>query len=231
MGKRSWLVVSFVCGSAVSAFAQAPDESQPPPPVTAPPPQPNPMVMPPPAVAVNPLAHVHHGFFFRGLIGPGGFRASATIGTDSYEISGGGAGLGLALGGVVAENLIVYGEIFGNTASNPTFTQNGMSQTATNSTAGVGGLGPGIAYYFASNFYVGGTVDFAKISIQQNNQEIAHSDTGLGISVHFGKEWWVSDNWGLGIALQLYGGSIPDGQANTNWKTAGGCLAFSATYN
>jgi len=235
MRKRSWLVVSFVCGSAVSAFAQAPDESQPPQPPPQiqqpPPPQPNPMVMPPAAVAVNPLAHVHHGFFFRGLLGPGGFRASASIGPDSYEVSGGGGGLSLALGGSVSPSLVVYGELFGDSAQNPTFTQNGMSSSSTNASAGVAGIGPGIAYYFPSNFYIGGTLAASRISVQQNNQEVAHSDTGIGVSLHAGYEWWVSDNWGLGIALQLYGGSIPDGQANTNWKTAGAALAFSATYN
>ncbi len=220
----------------------APPQQQPMPPQEPMPPQPMgqpmgpqgmpPRAVPPIAIAMAPLARTHHGVFFRGLLGAGGFQTSSTQGTDSYKVSGSGGGLGLALGGAVTPSLIVYGEVFDDVASSPTFTMNGqMSSSGSDVRAGVVGFGPGLAYYFPSNFYLGGALVAARLTIQQNGQEIGRSDTGVGVDLHVGKEWWVSDSWGIGLALQLFVGSIPDNQVNASWKTSGGTLAFSATYN
>lgn len=228
-------IALLVCCAALlvagDALAQAPDPIQPQPP-PPPPPQAYVQPLPPQPVYAPPATHTHRGVFVRFLIGPGGFRATSDQGANSYRVSGSGGGISIAVGGVVAPNLIVYGELFGDSATSPTLEVNGMSSTAgSNVTAGVAGIGPGVAYYFPSNFYIGGTIAASQISIQQDMQQVAHSDTGVGLSLHAGKEWWVSDGWGLGIALQVFGGTIPDGQANASWKTVGGSLAFSATYN
>jgi len=46
-----------------------------------------------------------------------------------------------------------------------------------------------------------------------------------------GKDWWVSENWGLGAAAQLLLGSAKDRNADANWSTAAVALMFTATYN
>jgi hypothetical protein len=243
MQLRRWLVASLVCGGAVlgrDAFAQAPGEDGAPPPPPPPPPPPasmQPMPMQPqppmPGGLVAPAAPTHHGVFVRMLIGPGGFDATSTIGTDKYEVSGSGGGFSLAIGGAVSPSLVVYGELFDDVAVGPTITMNDQTVATSGQDvrAGVVGIGPGFAYYLPSNLYVGATLALSRITFQQGNSEVAHSDNGVGVSVHVGKEWWVSSNWGLGIALQAYGGKIPDQQSGVSWTAAGATLAFSATYN
>ena len=38
--------------------------------------------------------------------------------------------------------------------------------------------------------------------------------TGYGINVAIGKEWWVDDNWGIGIAGQLSHVVLDESKAN-----------------
>jgi hypothetical protein len=195
-------------------------------------------------VATNPLARTHHGLFLRFSLGPAGFDAESTIAGSKVSVSGGGGGFGLALGAAVTPSLIVYGEVFDDVATGPTVKMNDMTTSTAGSdvSAGVVGFGPGLAYYFPSNFFVGGTLAFSQLTVQQRSgvttQNVANSDTGFGVSAMVGKEWWVSDSWGLGIVGQLYVGSIPDhvgnlngGRTDISWTTAGAMLGFSATYN
>jgi len=61
------------------------------------------------------------------------------------------------------------------------------------------------------------------------------SEAGFGAKLALGKEWWVSDHWGIGLAGQLTFGSNADqdnGTGNTpTWKTITPGLAFSASFN
>lgn len=185
------------------------------------------------APVVDPTVHRHDGFFLRMLLGPGGFTTAATISGNDFKVSGGGGGLSIALGGAVNPSLIVYGEVFDDVAVGPTLTENGQNQgtAGNNVSAGVVGIGPGIAFYTASNFYLSATLALSRISIQQNGNDIGHSGNGYGVSGAIGKEWWASAQWGLGLAGQVYVGSIPDGQADARWTTVGAMVAFSATLN
>lgn len=222
------LVVVVVCTASLAvrqARAQAPA------------PAPAPAAMPAQGVNMQPYAdpqaHTHHGVFLRLMLGPAGFDTQATMGSDKFEVQGGGAGLGLAVGAAVTRNIVIYGEVFDDVAVGPTLKMNDQTVGTTNdnTAAGVVGFGPGIAYFFDSDFYVSTTFAASRIQVEQNNQAVAHSDTGFGVSAMVGKQWWVSDGWGAGLTAQLFVGSIPDGQANTSWSTAGAMLAFSATYH
>ena len=55
---------------------------------------------------------------------------------------------------------------------------------------------------------------------------------GFGAKLAVGKEWWVSDHWGLGLAAEAVLAITPDSGTNPpTWTTFGGGLTFSATYN
>jgi hypothetical protein len=45
-----------------------------------------------------------------------------------------------------------------------------------------------------------------------------------------GKEWWVSDTWGLGVAGMLLASGNGGGGGST-FTTWSGAILFSATYN
>ena len=64
----------------------------------------------------------------------------------------------------------------------------------------------------------------------------AQSNSGVGVQFMFGKEWWVSANWGLGAALQVTGAARMreydlSGTTFTSWSGGGAALLFTATYN
>jgi hypothetical protein len=48
-----------------------------------------------------------------------------------------------------------------------------------------------------------------------------------------GKEWWVSRNWGIGVAGQLVGASVKDSGAavRPTWSVGSFAIAFTATFN
>jgi hypothetical protein len=55
------------------------------------------------------------------------------------------------------------------------------------------------------------------------------TDLGYGLTLTGGNEWWVSDNWGLGVATQLFYSDVPDG--DTNLTTLALSVMFTATWN
>jgi hypothetical protein len=54
--------------------------------------------------------------------------------------------------------------------------------------------------------------------------------TGFGFNLMVGKEWWVSDNWGLGVALQLLLAGAKD-RDGTEWDSGALAVLFTATHN
>jgi hypothetical protein len=63
--------------------------------------------------------HTHDGFFLRMIVGLGGTRMTGTSGPTELKVSGSGGGFGFALGGAVAPNLILFGEVVDSIATNP----------------------------------------------------------------------------------------------------------------
>lgn len=211
----------------------------PPGPYAPPPGQPGPYqpAPPPPPMQGNyyyaapaPGAQTHDGIYFRFGLGFG-FTSMKSDDIDT-KISGGGGAIVLSLGGNIAQNLIIYGEIVGTTASNPTIEMGGTEFDTDNTTAGQFGVGVGLAYYLPSNVYFSGTIAATQLSVQVDDETVGETDFGPGFSGMIGKEWWVSDNWGLGIAGQIMFASMKDkDSSDVSWTSTGGGLLFSATYD
>jgi hypothetical protein len=184
--------------------------------------------------------HEHDGFYLRIHVGP---SAVAAVADDELEtsVSGTGGAFGLAAGVALAPNFIVYGELMANTALSPTIESGVLEVETSEDTAfSLIGVGPGMALYLPGNFYLSSTLAFTRLVLDPDTEETddeATSDLGVTLTAAIGKEWWVSSNWGLGAALQLYGGAMKDGDAvNDNgedvvWGAGGVLLAFSATLN
>jgi hypothetical protein len=180
-------------------------------------------------------AHRHEGVYVRLFGGVGYTHMSTTAGGYDYALKGTGGSFGVAVGYTVAPNLVVYGELFDDIAMGPTLEINGESAGSSDDdvSAGVVGVGVGAAYYLAGNLYLSGTLAMAQLTAQEDNEEIAESEFGPGASLMVGKEWWVSPEWGLGVAGQLFFGQMKDseGEDPPTWKTLAGSVAFSATFN
>ena len=70
-----------------------------------------------------------------------------------------------------------------------------------------------------------------------NGNVLEKSKTGLALEALFGKEWWVSDNWGLGLSGQVILGRMQGKDVDMTllevptWTAKAFSLLFSATYN
>jgi hypothetical protein len=174
--------------------------------------------------------HEHDGFYLRCLIGPGYLYTSATYQGSTLKISGVGASIGFAAGGVVAPNLAIYGELLGTAASNPTVDQDGDSGEL-DGTATVASFGPGIAYYLPGNSYLSGTLLFSQLSVSGDGFDEDLTDIGFGAALTGGKEWWVSTDWGIGVAGQLGFSSMKAKDVDTRFSAVTFAVLLSATYN
>jgi len=173
--------------------------------------------------------NVHDGFFLRLHLG-GGFT---DVKGNGVEISGGSVSLGVALGGALAENLILFGNFFLSVADTPDFKQGGVTGTSSGS-ATLGGFGLGLAYYFMPvNVYVSGALAAMIFEMDDSDgNKLYASDAGLGFQGMVGKEWWVSPEWGLGIAGEITVASMKDKDlSGVSWSGSSFSLVFSSTFN
>jgi hypothetical protein len=181
-------------------------------------------------------SHDHDGLFARVTLGGGFLSASEDYQGVNYTYSGGGFSWGVALGGVIAPNLILFGEFSGITVADPEESGGGTSGTMSGTDMTLIGFGPGLAYYFVPvNLYLSGTLTFSQLSFSDVTGFYADSNTdfGVGLSLMVGKEWWVTQDWGLGLAGQFQVASMkdhPDG-VSTRMTAETFSLLFSATFN
>jgi hypothetical protein len=238
--------------AAPPGYAQPPGYA--PPPGFAPPPPPGYAQLPPPGYAplpppgyarapahavALPGSHRHDGVYVRLFLGGGRIAMSESSSGADLKASGGGPSFGVAVGGTPIENLIIYGEFYFMNAYNPTVVLNGSTLLPdNNSSLAEGGIGPGIAYYFQPvNIYLSATLGASRVQIQNSansNQDVYISTQwGFGLSTMVGKEFWVSDNWGLGAALQFHYGSMAANTSSTAPTVHSNALAllFSSTFN
>ncbi len=174
----------------------------------------------------------HTGFHFHGDLGIAGSTSETSSFGDSAEISGGGAGFSLAAGGAVVPNLILGGELWGVSVNEPEVSDRLGSGTLRDVTYSVYGFGPRVTWYLMPvNLYFSVTPSITQLSLDYDEfDETSETDWGLGLRAAVGKEWFVSDRWGLGVAGVLHVSSNED-DADYRWRTWGGGVVFSASFN
>ena len=151
--------------------------------------------------------HMHDGFYLSLTGGPafGPITLNATgVSFKKQEYSGAGFQFEFKIGGVVSEeaNLILSFDLISQTISGPTISQDGVSATTTSDiSAGDVIYGVGLTKYFMpSNIFVSATAGIGYFAIGTTSAQ-AKSQNGFGFQIKGGKEWWVSDNWALGVAV------------------------------
>jgi hypothetical protein len=187
--------------------------------------------------------HLHDGFYMslNGGLAFGTITLEATnAGFNKMEFDGGGFQIDFKFGGVISEedNLILSFDIISRAISSPSLTVNGSSVSTTSSvTAGDVMYGVGITKYFMpENIFINATVGITRFSLTINNTN-SSSQSGFGFQLKGGKEWWVSDNWGLGVAAGLGYSSADDQTESSNPSYSGKLsttkffLVFNTTFN
>ena len=178
-------------------------------------------------------AYVHDGFFLRVAPGFGWNNTEVEAGGTTLKVSGVSGLFNFAIGGAVTQDLILHLDVSGVNTSDPKVKDNGADVSSDYSSAATSMVGLGITYYFPSNYYLTGAAGMAKSSKKYKGSKI-ETDRGYGANVMVGKEWWVSDNWGLGLAGQFLYTNCPEkssvpGKPDVESATFG--VLFSATYN
>jgi hypothetical protein len=153
-----------------------------------------------------------------------------------------GVGYGALLGTAIVQNLIMYGEILGSTVSHPTIADNVDGYLVANYVHQVA-FGAGVAYFSEPrHFYLSGTLTFPKVwfdyaDSSQFGYYGKHTNLGVGISLRIGREWWVSDAWAIGAAVQAHlatmGYPVSDPWSDFHMRIHSGTLAllFSAAHD
>lgn len=62
-------------------------------------------------------------------------------------------------------------------------------------------VGPGITYYTPENYFATATIAPANV-LYKDKTGATNIDSGFGLSLGFGREWWISSNWGIGFIVQ-----------------------------
>jgi hypothetical protein len=171
----------------------------------------------------------NQGFFLRLSAGGGSASTELDLGPN-LKMSGGMSDVNIAIGGIVSPNLALHATIFGWVVSDPDVKFVGRSAEASGD-LDLSALGIGLTYYFMpANFYISGSVGGGSLSLDVSTGE-GETDTGPVLDLTVGKEWWVSDGWGLGAALAVGYHSVPEKDIDENWTGTSFAVRFSATFN
>lgn len=155
--------------------------------------------------------------------------------------NGAGGSISAAFGYSITQHLILYGEFFDTGALYADVKVDGSSVQIGQSNLGtdISGVGLGAAYYFGPNVFAAATLLDSSIDVTaQSGSTLLESKDGLGLELLFGKEWWASDNWGLGFCGQVIFASMKGKDSDlvlnevpSTWHATSLSLLFSATYN
>lgn len=176
--------------------------------------------------------HTHDGFFLQMDLGLGGMSTSAEQGGREVKVSGGAGQFSIGLGGALTPNFILAGQLWGVSAPDPTVKVNGVSLGTQPGSVSVSGIGVQLVYYFMPvNLYLSATPSLTQVTFD-DNVSTEDTEVGFGLKLALGKEWWVSDNWAVGLNGQLaFSTNDSKFAGEPSWGTGWFGVAFSATYN
>jgi hypothetical protein len=179
-----------------------------------------------PTPAAESTVHRHLGFFLHLDIGVGYLGTSASQAAGGSSLSGAALPLSIVIGGAVAEDWIIAGDLWGAAGPSPSGWEWGATVLS--------GAGLNVTHYFMpANVFVSITPSFTALVIDNGQGFVERTKTGFGGKLVIGKEWWVGDHWGLGVAAEGFFAVNKDNGtgATGSWTTFGGGIVFSATYN
>jgi Outer membrane protein beta-barrel domain len=182
------------------------------------------------AQAAEPRSH-DGGFFLRVAPGLGFARSKIAEAGDELELRGLSGNADIAIGAVVTKNLAIHANLGGWSVVDPTLKFNGEEEQFEDASISLFSYGAGFTWYFGtSNVYVTAWGGAAELDFEFEGENET-SDTGFAFEVGVGKEWWVSDRWGLGVSASAGYHSVPPGDAANDFKGPSFAVRFSATLN
>ncbi|MGD8862085.1 MAG: hypothetical protein PVI30_18885 [Myxococcales bacterium] len=214
---------------------------------------------PPPVAEPEPIAddsvHRHDGFMLRLTLGVGygnlgqDVAVSSPAGNSTSEWDGGGVAgsFSIDLGGAVTDSITIHARLSDLVIVDPDVTIDGRDAgTAEDLSMAAYLIAPAITFYaMPANVYGTLAIGASWVSFDVDGDEADSSEVGLGLNLDVGKEWWVGDQWGLGIAGRFWltattetdtatlpptGGTTPESiEVENDLSVVGAAVLFSAT--
>lgn len=195
------------------------------------------------------MAQTHDGFFLNMGIGAGAgdisYKVSESSNWMKFAFEGMPGLLNIRVGGSPVQNLAISADLQGVTIAGPkmkTTTNIEFLEGSADSekldeddNVNITGLGLGVTYYFPEfNMFLGGTLaPTGQATADIKGEKESYDGSFLGYSFRLGKEWWVSDSWGLGVELNYTHFKLVDDseEYDQTWETSAFGILFSATFN
>jgi hypothetical protein len=173
----------------------------------------------------------HDGFFLRLSSGLGVAGTSIDDAAGDIEVDSQPSGdANFAIGGAIRPNLILHATMWGWILDEPDVTVGSVTNPL-DGFIGMSAFGGGLTYYtMPANMYLSGSVGFGSLRVDGGPLE-GDTDDGFVMDLTVGKEWWVGNAWGLGVAAAFSYHTIPDGDIDGNWSGTAFAVRFSATLN
>jgi hypothetical protein len=174
----------------------------------------------------------HDGFFLNGTIGLGYGSYLNEFKTEGVKIESKGAKAesGFKIGAAIIPNLILHGTINVNSIVADIKATNNEGENKRiplkNEAYKVLIFGAGITYYIPheSNIYFSATAGLAEYSeFCLLGKVISEHDANFSFNLSVGKEWWVNNEFGIGVAF-----SYNHSSANTKFNEYQGDATFNS---
>jgi hypothetical protein len=182
----------------------------------------------------DPAEAHHRGFHLRVSACPSLARVRSVGAPQPTSFSGFSAGLSLAAGAALADDVVVFGEVAAASAIAPRVSSvDGRYPDGTAVTTL--GLGGGVAYYFMpSNLNLSAALLISQVRTvdRQRDQLLGRSEIGPALHLQAGKDWPLAGRWALGLSLRAHLAQLEDArERHTAWRSYGLGLALSAIYD
>jgi hypothetical protein len=178
----------------------------------------------------------HEGFMLRMS---SGFSAIGVgvIPEDSPDVGAvaGGGTLNLKIGTSIVPNLVLHADLMALGASDVRAEVDDGSDDFDGEGFGMGAAGLGVTYFIMPyNLSLTGSLMYGAFELETEQDQVYTTDYLLLGNMGIGKEWAVSQNWGLGVLANLFAGSGKGEDSNDeDFETGfmGASVSFTATYN
>jgi len=160
----------------------------------------------------EPGVEAHDGFMLRMTLGFGGGSAEYELAGSRYESSGPATSFSLDVGGALSENFVLHGRLSEVAMEEPALSIDGEEIATFDNGRVVSFLfGPALTYYFMPiNLYATVAIGISVGTGDDGERTTEGSDVGWGLNLDVGKEWWIGEQWGLGVAMRLFVSSAPE---------------------
>ena len=182
------------------------------------------------SAAADPMTH--DGFYFRGATGLGYLKSSLSPGDGS--VSGLALGFDAWFGGSPIPGLVIGGGLTTFDVPSPSLKLGGQTVTFSGH-AMLDIVGLFGDYYFdpTKGMHAEALVGYGVLGFSNSEGNSSNDPSGLALGLGFGNDWWVSDEWSIGVLGRfIYAPlSYSAGGATAKYSTITPAVMATFTYN